>query len=329
MSLMGVTGPVELPGDSSVLVHEHVVLSYPGDSLDPTARWDRTACIGGAVARMRELQQHGVGLFVDPCPIELGRDPLLLKEVSERSGMRIVCATGFYHEKIGIPYYWRARSADEVAELYLHEIKNGIGDSGVRPGAIKVASGDPPGRHDRTMIEAAATTARESGLPIITHCEGSNGWDVQLETFTNSGVDLSHVLIGHQDQQLDFGVLRAIAESGAFIGIDRVGYSVLAPEARRVDLVVRLIEEGFIDHLCLSMDHACCLRSPRFPFHVRDDMRASVYENVWPLVRQEMTERSHAYLFTDFLPMLRERGIGEDSIERIMVDNPRRLLSMD
>ena len=55
--------------------------------------------------------------FVDPCPIDLGRDPELMAEVAERSGMQIVCTTGFYHQEIGIPYYWRVRSVEEVAEF--------------------------------------------------------------------------------------------------------------------------------------------------------------------------------------------------------------------
>ena len=151
-----VTGPVDATDLGPTLVHEHIRIAYPGDELDPTGQWDRAACVDTAVERMAGLAEHGVRTFVDPCPIDLGRDPELMAEVAERSGMQIVCTTGFYHQEIGIPYYWRVRSAEEVAEFYLHEITNGIGSTGIRPGAIKIASADPPGEHDRKVIAAAA-----------------------------------------------------------------------------------------------------------------------------------------------------------------------------
>ena len=135
-----VTGPVDTADLGPTLVHEHIRIAYPGDELDPTGHWDRSACVDTAVERMAGLSEHGVRTFVDPCPIDLGRDPELMAEVAERSGMQIVCTTGFYHQEIGIPYYWRVRSVEEVAEFYLHEISNGIGATGIRPGAIKIAS---------------------------------------------------------------------------------------------------------------------------------------------------------------------------------------------
>src|SRR3990170_1359307 len=116
-----VLGPVTVTELGPTLVHEHIRISYPGDELDPTSTWDRTTCIEVAVERMQQLQEFGIKTFVDPCTIELGRDPDLMAEVARRSGMQIVCTTGFYHEHIGLPYYWRLRAVEEITELYLHE----------------------------------------------------------------------------------------------------------------------------------------------------------------------------------------------------------------
>src|SRR5437764_4288816 len=102
-------------------------------------------------------------------PIDLGRDAELLAEISDKSGMHIVCATGFYHEHdgAGIPYYWRQRWPEEIAELFLHEITSGIGTTGIRPGVIMIATGDPVSRHAQKVLQGAALAARESGLPDI------------------------------------------------------------------------------------------------------------------------------------------------------------------
>ncbi|MFN8035644.1 MAG: hypothetical protein U0V73_06905 [Acidimicrobiia bacterium] len=325
-SVMTVTGPVEADALGRVLVHEHVRISYPGDHLDPAYAFDRDACVATAVERMHQLAEHGVRTFVDPCPIELGRDPELLAEVATRSGMQIVCATGFYFEGVGIPYYWRSRSAEEVAELYLHEIEHGIGSTGIRPGVIKIASGDPVGEHERTVIAGAAIAARESGLPVISHCERSAGADVQQAILAGHGVDLGRCLIGHQDEEPDVGNLRAIADRGSFVGVDRIGLEILAPDARRAEHVALLVTEGYVDWLCLSQDHMCCLASPKFPYPVPPEL-VGAFDELRPVVLEQMVGRPHTYLFTDFLPRLRDHGVGDDEIDTLLTANPRRLLA--
>ena len=128
-----VLGPIDAAELGPTLMHEHILFSYPGDELDPTGTWTRAEALAVATERMEQLKEHGVKTFVDPCAIEMGRDPELMAEVSQRTGMQIVCATGFYKEEAGLPYYWRVRSAEEVAELYLLEIEKGIGSTGIRP----------------------------------------------------------------------------------------------------------------------------------------------------------------------------------------------------
>src|SRR4029077_1147805 len=93
-----VLAPIDSSDLGPTLVHEHVRISYPGDDLDPAYSWDRSACIDTGVERMAGVAEGGVRRFVDPCPIDLGRDPGLMAEVARQSGMQIVCSTGFYLE---------------------------------------------------------------------------------------------------------------------------------------------------------------------------------------------------------------------------------------
>ena len=72
-----VLGPIDTKDLGPTLVHEHVRISYPGDALDPSYSWDRGECVATGVERMAGLAEHGVKTFVDPCPIDLGRDPEL------------------------------------------------------------------------------------------------------------------------------------------------------------------------------------------------------------------------------------------------------------
>ena len=321
-----VLGPIDTADLGAVLVHEHIRISYPGDHLDPTSTWSRADCIATAAERMQQLQEHGVRTFVDPCPIDLGRDPELMAEVAQRSGMNVVCSTGFYHahDAIGIPYYWRVRTVEEIAEFYVHEIEKGIGDTGIRPGVIKIASGDPPHDLDKKVIAAAAMAAHESGLPVVSHCENSVGGDVQQDILQEHGVDLDRCVIGHQGQAADPAQHIAIAERGSFVGFDRIGYEILAPDEQRANCIKAVIDAGHADRLCFSQDHMCCLASARFPYPIPPGME-DVFEQVLPTVYEQMYKRPHTFLFTDFWPRLEALGIDRSTFDSIMTDNPRRL----
>lgn len=319
-----VLGPIDVADMGPTLVHEHVLFSYPGDELDPTDTWTRADALAVAVERMEQLKEHGVRTFVDPCPIEMGRDPALMAEVSQRSGMNIVCATGFYKEEAGLPYYWRVRSPQEVADLYLLEIEKGIGATGIRPGIIKFASSDPITEHERAVMQAAAIAARESGLTIITHCENSIGGDVQQQAFVENGVDLARVMIGHQDQADKAQQLVDIVERGSFVGVDRIGLEILSPDDHRVELIKGVLDSGNGARICLSQDHICSLRSARFPFKIPPHLQ-SVAEQLLPFVLDQMYRRPHTFIFTDFWPKLEAAGVARATFDSILTDNVRAL----
>lgn len=327
-TVMTVTGPVDAADLGRALVHEHIVISYYGEELDPKRTWKPADTIAIAVDKMAELQAEGFHTFVDPCPIELGRDPELYAEIAQRSGMNIVCTTGFYteHGGSGLPFYWRARDPEEIAEFYVGELTDGIGSTGIRPGAIKAATGLEVTPAERRCLGGAALAQREAGVAIITHTENSRHGDVQQEIFAEHGADLSRVLIGHQDEQTEVAPIRKLAERGTFVGIDRVGLEILAPDERRADHAAALIHEGFGSQLCLSQDHICSLTAPRMSHYIPPEMRgqradrqAEISWMVWG--------RPYTYLVTDFVPRLKERGVADDVIESILRDNPRRLLA--
>jgi len=323
-SVQTVLGPIDASDMGPTLVHEHVVFSYPGDELDPNWSWSREEALAVATERMQQLLEFGVRTFVDPCAIEMGRDPELLAEVSQRTGMNIVCATGFYKEEAGLPYYWRVRSPEEVAELYLLEIEKGIGQTGIKPGIIKFASGDPITEHEQAIMKAAAIAARESGLTIITHCENSIGADVQQQVFAENGVDLARVMVGHQDQAEKAQQLIDIVDRGSFVAVDRIGLEILSPDDHRVDLIKGVLEAGHAGRLCLSQDHICSLTSPRFPYKIPGHLQEFA-DQLLPFALDQIHGRPHTFIFTDFWPKLEAAGVSRATFDAILTDNPRRL----
>lgn len=322
-----VTGPIEASALGRTLVHEHIKVSFAGEELDRRYSCSRADMVEIAVDKLSELVDAGFATFVDPCPMELGRDPELYAEISQRTGMNIVCATGFYMEALGFPAYWRARDPEEIAELYITELTDGIaGSGGIRPGAIKAATGFEVGAAEARALIAAAVAQRESGVAIITHTENSRHGEVQQRIFGENGADLGRVLIGHQDEQAEVGAIRALIKGGTFVGIDRVGYTFMAPDDRRADHVASLVGEGYTDRICLSQDHSCLQTAPRLPVYVsperREGMAAAKADMEW-----QMSGRPYTYILSDFVPRLRERGVTQSDVDRMFIDNPRRLLA--
>jgi phosphotriesterase-related protein len=320
MQVMSVTGPINAADLGPTLVHEHIIVSMPGEELDPHYAPDRRQIVAIAVDRMQELYAHGVRTLVDPCPIELGRDPELYAEVSEKSGVAIIFATGFYYEALGIPPYWRARETEEIAEFYMRELTHGVGKTGLRPGIIKAATGLDVTDNERRILAAAGQAQKAMGCAIITHTEQSRHGDVQQRIFAENGADPSRILIGHQDEQPDWEPIRDLANGGTFVGIDRVGAEGFAPDTRRADHVAALVREGYGGHVCLSQDRVCTLTAPRFPFRVRAGV-------VVDPVAYITNGRPLTYVLTGFADMLRERGVADADIDVIFRDNPRRLLT--
>lgn len=315
-----VTGAVSVDALGPTLMHEHILITNPGAELDPKFALDREALVKEAVLRLRELLQLGIRTFVDPCPIELGRDVRLLREISERSGMQIVCATGFYQEERGLPFYWRKSTSDEIAEFLIHEIINGIGGTGVRPGVIKCASSAPQiGGLERKFLAAASLAHQETGVPILTHTEDGLGGDSQQDVFFEHGVAPHAALIGHCCQNTDSGYHHRIVSRGSYIGFDRIGSISDALDEARADNAIKLIHSGYRDQLILSQDRVCCIRGVKPPPQIVrwiEEMRA---KGEWP--------PPFTHLFTSFLPRLRARGVSDADIASILEANPRRFFS--
>jgi len=322
-----VLGPVKASELGKTLIHEHLYISFSGAEFDILMPFDRPAFIEDAVRRVKALKQYGVQTFVDPCPIELGRDVSLMAEVSEKAEMNIVCTTGFYWEKFGLPLYWRGKTAEELAELYIYEIETGIENTGIKAGAIKVATGEPQIHEvEVAFAQAAAMASKATGVPIITHTEkGCCGPD-QQKIFSDSGADLHKVAIGHSCGNADPAYHKKIVEGGSYISFDRIGYEMMMPDAVRADNVVHLINGGYRDQLMMAQDRFCHLRGANVLLKaIPMDKETEAY------MKKAMEEGTLDLPFTDmfenFFPMLRERGVSDADIDHILGVNPGRFFS--
>lgn len=315
-----VTGPIDPSLLGKTLMHEHMYVVFSGAEFDALYKIPREQIVAECVRKLIDLKEYGVTSVVDPTPIELGRDVTLLREISERAETYIVCATGFYFEAAGLPLYWRARSVEEISELLIDEIENGIAGTGIRPGVIKCGSSAPAITPlEQKFLEAACVAHKHTGVPILTHTQDGRCGPEQAQFFCKHGVPASKCLIGHCCGNSDPAYHAAVVDQGAYIGFDRCGYRNLMSDADRADGVARLVASGRLDQVMLSQDKPF-VWAGRYPLYGTPretqefDRLRSLGE--WPVHPRQ--------LFTEFLPLLRERGVTDAQIDEMLIDNPRR-----
>jgi len=298
------------------LIHEHLSAGFPGWEFD-NAGFDRKKEIATAVDRLKEIKKLGVNSIVDPCPMELGRDPEFAAEAAEKSGVRVVVATGLYNEALGIPPHFRGLPADDIAEVYVRELTEGIGKTGIKAGIIKTATGGIPGMtetakqigvHEEKCLRAAARAQKATGAPILCHNDelGPFGRET-LDVFADEGVDFNRVLIGHACGVGDMRYYFDILERGAWIGFDRFGIETIASDKMRLASLIGLLAVGY-DRIMLSHDFVGCWLG-----------RVS---KEWGAFMKACPNWSYSHILKNILPQLNKAGVSEGTIRTMTVDNP-------
>lgn len=313
-TIQTVTGPVAVEALGTTLMHEHLAIGWPGwEAEAPADRAARREHRARCVDTMQELKQHGLRALVDPCPLDLGRDVELMAEVAQATGVHIVCATGLYKEDEGAPAYFKFRThwgdaLGEMTDVFVRELTEGVGETGIRAGVIKVATG--VGRitpYEETVLRAAARAHAATGAPITTHTDQGTMGPEQLAILTGAGVAPHAIVIGHSCGASDVHYHLQMLDRGAVLGFDRFGLELLHPDRERLAVLIGLLGLGFERQLVLSHDTVWCWRGrpPKLP------------PDLLPLWKP-------TYVFETIVPRLRAAGVSEEKIRTMLVENPRR-----
>lgn len=309
-----VLGPRPISALGRTLIHEHVLIGYPGWFMDVRMpRFVRAEALDRVVDAFQQLHAYGVRTVVDPCPMDLGRDVEFVAEISQRSGVSLICATGVYFEAEGIPFAFRHHPVEVVEEIFQREIEDGVGHTGIKPGIVKIATGDGVvSEYERKMLTAAGRAARRTGLPLLSHTEKCTCGHDQLDILTAEGVAPHRVVVGHSCGRDDHDYQASLARRGAYVGFDRFGIEIFNSDANRMKNVKQMIDAGLRDHLLLSHDTVNCWMGG-IPGVGDPSAVGSILPN-WNLV----------HLFERIFPALREMGVAEADLDHIVTENPRR-----
>lgn len=289
--------------------HEHLLMRSPllrGDELDDVERSAEEAAT---------LRAAGIDAVVELTPIGLGRDPRGVATIAERTGMRIVLATGLHAEAHYPSEHWVRRVETEAfVDLFVRDVTEGCdgADYGgpfpvptaIRAGVIKVGIGYwSVSPLERRVLEAAGLAHARTAAPVVCHLErGTAGLEAMalLEAF---GVPPQRVALAHVDRNPDPGLLTELAASGVYLGFDGPGRAKYWPDSVVLDALIAVAEAGYADRLLLGGDMAT----------------RSSFRSYGGLPGMD-------YLPRRFVPRVRAAG-GQTLVDCVLVENPARFLA--
>ncbi|WP_411275418.1 phosphotriesterase [Daejeonella sp.] len=298
--------PAEKMGIS--LIHEHILVDFIGADSTGYHRWEKSKVIERVLPFLMEAKQKGVQTFFECTPSYLGRDPLLLKELSEKTGINILTNTGYYGagDNKYIPKHAFDQTPEELAKIWIDEFKNGIEGTGVIPGFIKisVARNDILSPMHAKIIKAAAITHKATGLTIVSHTGNDGPAFAQLAILKAEGVSPEAFVWTHAQDGTFEGYVRA-AKQGAWISLDNLNKNNSGKAGGidwYVELLAKLKKENLLHKVLISHDAG------------------------WYNPGQENGGNFRAYtdIFRYLIPALRKNGFSQKDLNLLLIKNPRK-----
>src|SRR3954452_14071383 len=313
-------GPIDAGELGRTLIHEHfrgrdeaVAHQWP-HAYDEDEEW--SVCMEQANA----VKEHGIETIVEPTAMLLGRNVPLLQKIADESGLNIVTCTGIYTYD-HLPHYFHNRDADAMADLFVHDIEQGIQGTDIRAAFIKCAADEPGVTENIEKVHrAAARASMQTGAPIMAHSRPASGTGPkQVEIFLEEGVAPEKIQIAHCGDSPDVEYVQGIIDQGVYVGLDRYGLEMFLPFDQRNAVTAELLRRGHADRLMISQDYTVTI--DWFP----GDMETveKQFEAAGAIRNWSMT-----LVFEEVLPWLREQGVfDDDTMNTVFVENPRRWLT--
>lgn len=318
--VMTVAGPIDPSALGQTLSHEHIFIDFSapppmvppvtGVSVlktpQPVGRAGGLTDFDELLAEINEFKKIGGGTIVDVTNFGLTRDPEALLRVSKASGLNVVMGAGWYQKALHPPDM-AERTIEELTAIVVRDVTVGAQGTSIRSGIIGEVgvNGKPLEANELKSVRASARAARITGAPIMLHSFATNDEMMTvLDVIASEGVELTRVVMGHTGGK-EMEYMKRLFQRGVFVEWDYMGQAPLPPaaDAQRIESIAAIINAGYVDHVLLA--HDVCTK-------------AQLKKN---------GGGGYTYISNVILPGLKAKGISDETLRRIMVDNPRRALT--
>ncbi len=262
------------------------------------------------------FKKAGGSTIVDATMPGIGRDAKMLKKISEATGINVVMGTGFYVCSTH-PDEMRKMSEEEIADLMVKEIEEGVGEEKVKAGVIgEIGISEIFNDEEKRVLRASAIAHKKTGVSVLVHINPwtTNGLEA-VDILLDGGVSPKKIAISHVDVENDKEYIYKLLEKGVYIEFDnfgkeyyverdarREGYGLFVHDTDRVALLKELIENGYVSQLLLSCD--VCLKSCLRTY------------GGW----------GYDHVLKNIVPMMEDEGISRADIMTMLETNPQEFL---
>lgn len=304
--IQDVKGTHKLISNKVWLTHEHILVDFAGaDSIQPDS-WNHDLIIKEMMPYLEELKEYDVNYFVDATPDYLGRDVILLEKLAKQSGIRIITNTGLYgaFDNKYIPEYVQEINAKELAEIWINEYQNGIKETSIKPGFIKIAvdNSDPLSTLHQKLVKAAALTHLKTGLTIASHTGKAMGLWPQLNILKETGVSPEAFIWVHAHAEEDNNIYLKAAEMGCWISFDGLARDL----KNHIDKISFAKENGILNRILLSHD-------------------AGWYDPQ----KENQNIKPYTTVFKKLYPELKSQGFTDDEFKLLISVNPSKAFQIE
>lgn len=284
--------------------------------------------LDGLEKEYRNFVDIGGKTVVEAAPSTARGDVRKMAELSRRTRLNIICATGIYHDT-AIPAELKGRDVPFYYDYMKKEIVEGIDGTEIRPGMLKGAL-NTCSDTEKNVIEACMQLSAETGMSVHIHTEptvdGDDVVSILDAASAKYGVGHGRVHICHMDNRivastmvtdfledfdtqrvLDLDVHKKLLGKGYSIGLDTWGMPIQNPnmfmpdDFDRLKALITLIDLGFGDQITLGND-----------FSSKMEWRAF--------------GGSGCTRFADFGGQLMELLGREDQYHKLVYENPMRIM---
>ena len=275
-----------------------------------------------AVREAMYFKEAGGRTIVDLTCINNGRNPARLVKVAKATGLNIIMGTCYYTARSYTPeMQMDSRTEDDIAEEFIRDITVGVGDTGIKAGIIgEIGISIPMREGERKVLRAAGIAQQETGAAINIHPGGCQDSPFEcVKILEEVGADLSRVAFSHMGRTFPIsarGARDRLAGKGCYLEFDAFGFDVTYPtqtaemcpydrpnDAIRITIIMELIEDGFLDRILVSQDVA------------------------WKVILRAYGGGGYSHILKNIIPQMRAKGMTEEQMNAVLVENPRRILT--
>lgn len=283
-----------------IFMHEHMAIDLSMEKNDPDAR---KVNLQETIKELKQLYTHGVRTILDVTTIGMGRDIAFIDTIQQETGIEILVSTGFYKEPF-LPSIVYDLSVNDLASFMIKELQVGCDESNKKAvciGEIGTSNGKMT-EMEQKVFDASIIVAKHCDTFITTHTTLATYALEQVDYLLKNDIRADHIIIGHVALSKNLSYIKKILKKGVYIGFDTIGKAKYISDKEQAEMLLALERDDLLDQVVLSLD----LTRNSHMKHKRGI--------------------GYCYMFEVFLPLLREMGIKEESIQKMLIENPRKIL---